>query len=105
MTRGRKRVAVTVPLADDLAVYARLWLRYQDEQTTDVLALCVLAQRVVVEKGRAYYKRRGRTGELKAALDRINNDLDYARSIVGVQSKGCRLGILYPVYHAAGLLP
>jgi len=102
--RGRPAVPVTIALADDFAVYARLCLRYQEERTQDVLALCVLAQRVVVEKAKQYYKRRGRMDEIAKTIDRINNDDDFARSLVYLQDRNCRLGQVYPHYVASGLL-
>mgnify|MGYP001096702176 CR=1 FL=1 len=103
-TRGRPKQPVTIPLADDLAVYARLFLRYRREPTRDVLALCVLAQRVIVEKARSYYKRRGRMDEVANVLSRINSDPEYARSLVTIQAPDCRLAVIYPKYLQAGLI-
>jgi len=92
-------------LADDFAVYARLFLRYKANPTVDAFALCVLAQRVVVEKGRQYYKRYDRMNEVASVLDRINSDLEYARSLVCIQNANpVSVGDRYPQYWASGLL-
>lgn len=98
-------IRANIPLADDLGVFARAWSWYLSAQDRASLRVAVLAQRVIIEKVRATYKKRGKLVEVQAEMDRIMRDQvirhRYAQAGRGRYSS---LADMYPGYVKAGLL-
>lgn len=72
-----------IPLNDDLAVCARMAVRYHSDRSAVNLALFVLSQRVVVEKSKKYLQRRKASismREIELTVNRFGKDIDFARA-------------------------
>lgn len=103
---NRPRARKNIPLDEDIAVFCRVWLRYIESEDQNDLALVVLAQRVVTEKIRAYYR-----GNAAAAvydlLEKLKKNkeaaADYDRRFIGKWSLPT-LAKALPAYEQAGLV-
>jgi len=101
MTSSQK--SLTVPIADDLAVYARVLSDFYSRRSQKNYALVVLAQRVVLERSRVSKKKAARLETLQA-IERINSDPEYRAALVLSHDASNRLAGVYPHYVQAGLI-
>lgn len=93
-----------IPLENDLAVFARCWLNFLSQQNQMNLALVVLAERVVVEKTKNYFKKAGKLERVAALIDQIKSEPEVARYYVRTQVVDSPLANIYPQYVQAGLI-
>jgi hypothetical protein len=90
-----------VHLDDDIAVFARSVLAYRKAPTQVNLALSVLAQRVLYERGRSL-RRPNLTKRLHQTVESINESVDVAREWAAKPPRGSLVRV-YPLYAKAGL--
>jgi hypothetical protein len=90
---------------EDVAVFARALDRYEQNRTVANFQVTVLAQRVVIEKAKGYYKRRGQMGKVAQLIGRVISDTGYRKSL-GVCNDGAATALarLYPDYLSSGLI-
>ena len=93
-----------IPLDDDLGVYCRVLLRYQNNPTQVNLALMVLAQRVILEKAKSHYKRKGRLQYVTDLINQCNSDRSTAEYYARRMSSGSAVARQFPIYVSAGLV-
>ena len=91
-------------MAQDLGVYAKCYQDYQDDPTELRLALVVLSQRIVLEKGASYLKKRGKMPALLKLIGDINRDPITRLYYINQTTKSCKLVQKYPNYIKAKLI-
>lgn len=102
---AKKSQKITVPLSDDLAVYARSVVAFLSRRSVSHYAIVVLAQRVILERVKSQRKAL-RRAEIFQAIERINTDLNYRLEVAArlSGSPDCALAQQHPEYIRAGLL-
>jgi hypothetical protein len=95
-----------IPMNEDIAVFARCWLRYVASESQDDLALVVLAQRIIFEKAKVYY-RGSRLVGLYTLVENLKKNPAGAKEFADFtfRSKPSRLAQVLPAYRDAGLIP
>jgi hypothetical protein len=94
---------LTVPLEDDIAVYARVLSKFYSRRYQENYALVVLAQRVLIERARVSKKAGVRKFVLES-IEKVNSDPAYRAAMVAAGDASERLAGVYPQYLRAGLI-
>lgn len=96
---------VTIPINDDLGVYSRMLIRYWNEPTRVHYQCMLLAQRVLIEKGKQTYKKRHQMSRVYDLIGQLNDNRNLVEAYATMLRPGSRLGNVYPQYVEAGLVP
>jgi len=93
-----------VPLIEDLAIYAQALFNYRRGQDPKDLQLAVLAQRIIIEKSKIYYRSAERIAGLYRQLQKIQDDPVYCEAMAGAVSKHSALAKVWPAYVEVGII-
>lgn len=93
-----------IPIQDDLGIYAKMLLQYRSDQSQTNLALLALSQRVVMEKARNTYKKKGETQKIISLIEKINTNIDVCKGYSAGVDRSSMLVEKYPLYLKSGLI-